>query len=42
MPRIPEGLYESLLDEQLRAILESSPEVRAVLGNLDPEEEPAR
>ncbi len=42
MSPLPEGLYESLLDEQLRAILESRPEVRADLGKLEPEEEPTR
>jgi hypothetical protein len=39
MAPLPEGLYESLLDEHLKAILESRPEVHAVLGKLDPEED---
>lgn len=36
------GIYEALLDQGMKAILERHPELRSVLGKLDPEEEPAR
>lgn len=36
------GIYDRLLDENLRDTLERHPELRAVLGKLDPEEQPAR
>jgi len=36
------GLYESLLDEGLRAILDRHPELRSVFGKIDSEEEPSR
>jgi superfamily II DNA or RNA helicase/HKD family nuclease len=42
MATLPQGVYESLLDEELRSILQSHPELRSVFGKLDPEEEPAR
>ena len=42
MPNLPHGIYEALLDENLCSILERHPELRAVFGKLDPEEEPAR
>ena len=36
------GIYDALVDSRLRALLDSKPELRAVLGKLDPEEQPAR
>ena len=36
------GIYETLLDEGLRAALKKHPELRSLFGKLDPEEEPAR
>ncbi|SMP65457.1 Superfamily II DNA or RNA helicase [Desulfonatronum zhilinae] len=36
------GIYDALVDSHLRALLDSKPELRAVLGKLDPEEQPAR
>jgi len=36
------GLYESFLDEELRAILERHPELRSVFGKIDSDEEPSR
>lgn len=38
---IPYGIYEALLDEGLRDRLNVFPELRAVFGKLDPEEQPA-
>ena len=42
MASLPHGIYEALLDEELSAILRGHPELRSVLGKLDPEEAPAR
>ena len=42
MASLAEGIYERLLDEELSSILQRHPELRSVLGKLDPEEEPAR
>jgi hypothetical protein len=39
---LPYGLYEALLDEGLRQALSTHPELKAVLGKLDPEEQPSR
>lgn len=39
---IPFGLYDALIDEGMRDILARYPELRTVLGKLDPEEEPVR
>jgi len=36
------GIYESLLDEELREKLTRYPELRAVLGKIDTEEQPTR
>lgn len=36
------GIYEELLHENLRAHLDRHPELRAILGKVDPEEEPSR
>jgi superfamily II DNA or RNA helicase len=36
------GIYDALVDSHLRELLDSKPELRAVLGKLDPEEQPAR
>ena len=41
-PKLYHGIYDALLDESLRDVLGNSPELRAVLGKLDPEEQPAR
>jgi hypothetical protein len=37
-----QGIYEALLDKDLKSILQLHPELRPVFGKLDPEEEPAR
>jgi superfamily II DNA or RNA helicase len=42
MAGLPQGIYESLIDEDLNSILQLHPELRSVFGKLDPEEEPAR
>jgi superfamily II DNA or RNA helicase/HKD family nuclease len=42
MAELAHGLYEALLDEELRAILERHPELRSVFGKIDAEEEPSR
>ncbi len=39
---LPEGIYEALLDDDLKSILQLHPELRSIFGKLDPEEEPAR
>lgn len=36
------GLYDALLDEGLRQVLSQYPEIKTVLGKLDPEEQPSR
>jgi superfamily II DNA or RNA helicase len=36
------GIYEALLDDGLRGVLDRHPELRSVFGKLDPEEEPSR
>ena len=38
----PQGIYEALLDEELRFLLEREPELRSVFAKIDPEEEPQR
>lgn len=40
MERLPEGLYERLLDEELRGQLEGHPELKPVLRKLDDESAP--
>ncbi|HET6516376.1 MAG TPA: DUF3427 domain-containing protein [Thermodesulfovibrionales bacterium] len=42
MKPIAYGIYEVLLDEYLRDVLAQYPELRAIFGKLDPEEQPAR
>lgn len=42
MEALPHGLYEALLDEKLRNILASRPELRSVFGKIEADEEPAR
>lgn len=42
MASLPQGIYDALLDEDLKSILQHHPELRSVFGKLDPEEEPAR
>src|SRR5579884_3658303 len=41
MPNLPVGLYESLLHEELRDILERQPELRSLFGKIEADEEPA-
>lgn len=36
------GIYEALLDEQLRAALRDHPELRSIVGKVDSEEQPSR
>jgi hypothetical protein len=38
----PTGLYDALIDDQIQSVLAAWPELRSVLGKLDPEEEPSR
>ena len=42
MAGLPQGIYESLIDEDLSYMLQLHPELRSVFGKLDPEEEPTR
>jgi hypothetical protein len=42
MAGLTDGLYESLLDEDLRDILKDRPELRSVFGKIEADEEPAR
>ena len=42
MTQVAHGIYEALLDEYLRDALAQHPELRAVFGKIDPEEQPAR
>src|SRR5919108_593121 len=42
MADLPDGLYESILDEDLRDILKDRPELRAVFGKIEADEEPSR
>ncbi|MFO7802718.1 MAG: NgoFVII family restriction endonuclease, partial [Desulfovermiculus sp.] len=39
---LPCGIYDALLDTSLQDLLSRSPELRSVLGKLDPEEQPAK
>lgn len=39
---LPYGIYACLIDEGIREVLVNHPELRSVLGKLDPEEQPAR
>lgn len=36
------GIYEALLDEELKELLVRHPELRSVFGKIDPDEEPSR
>jgi superfamily II DNA or RNA helicase len=40
--KLPSGIYDALLDENLRYTLSRHPELRALLGKLDVEEQPTR
>jgi hypothetical protein len=40
--KLPYGIYDALLDENLREALARHPELRAVLGKIDVEEQPTR
>ena len=42
MADLPDGLYESILDEDLRDLLKDRPELRSVFGKIEADEEPAR
>ena len=42
MKPIAHGIYEALLDEQLRDVLKRHPELRTVMAKIDPEEQPPR
>jgi len=42
MKYVAYGIYEALIDELLRDTLAQHPEIRAVFGKIDPEEQPAR
>jgi superfamily II DNA or RNA helicase len=39
---LPYGIYDALLDEELREVLSRHPELRTVLGKIDAEEQPVR
>jgi superfamily II DNA or RNA helicase len=36
------GIYDALLDKELREVLDRHPEIRTILGKIDHEEQPAR
>lgn len=36
------GIYDALIDKQMQDLLRQYPELRSVIGKLDPEEQPAR
>ena len=40
--KLPHGIYDALLDENLRDLLACQPELRSVLGKIDAEEQPGR
>ena len=42
MSRLSPGIYEALIDLSLRDALDQQPELRSVLGKIDPEEQPTR
>ena len=42
MADLPDGLYESILGEDLRDLLKDRPELRSVFGKIEADEEPAR
>jgi superfamily II DNA or RNA helicase/HKD family nuclease len=42
MKQVAHGIYEALVDQYLRDALAQHPELRAVFGKIDPEEQPAR
>ena len=42
MADLPDGLYESILDEDLRDLLKDRPELRSVFGKIEADDEPAR
>jgi superfamily II DNA or RNA helicase len=39
---LPYGIYEALIDTSLQDILSQYPEMRSVLGKIDPEEQPSK
>jgi len=40
--QLPFGIYDKLIDEELKEALARHPELRSVIGMIDPEEEPSR
>lgn len=42
MRPVAPGIYEALIDECLRDMLDRHSELRTVFGKIDPEEQPAR
>ena len=42
MKTIEYGIYEAILDEDLREAISRRPELRTIFGKIDPEEQPAR
>ena len=42
MKPIAHGIYEALLDEYLRDVIDQHPELKTIFGKLDPEEQPSR
>lgn len=42
MKPLNHGIYEALIDEHLRDALDNHPELKAVFGKIDPEEQPVR
>jgi len=40
--RLPFGIYDKLIDEELKEALARHPELRSIMGMIDPEEEPTR
>src|ERR1043166_4938035 len=42
MDNLPDGIYDQVIDEDLRDYLARMPELRSILGKIEPEEEPFR
>jgi superfamily II DNA or RNA helicase/HKD family nuclease len=42
MKPLAPGIYDAIIDECLRETLDQHPELRSILGKIDPEEQPAR
>jgi superfamily II DNA or RNA helicase/HKD family nuclease len=41
-PSLAYGLYDALIDQKLKNVLVNHPDLRSVLGKIDPEEQPSR